>query len=198
MQNKMNLQTAPIRTYLDSTVVPVLLQGLSALVKERCTASEASNPPRMAPPRQHDFAPSSSHVACVSSPRAMRAARPTRSSSSQHSSCRTTPKRLNECAKRRCLGAYTTAGEEWAARALRGRKACPRAFLRHAIAGCDCDAVYALDGRGRDMCPVYSAETRVHTPALRKRTMPKHVANSGKRSAHYLIGRTRERDTPVA
>jgi len=31
----MNLQTAPIRTYLDSTVVPVLLQGLSALVKER-------------------------------------------------------------------------------------------------------------------------------------------------------------------
>jgi len=35
MQNKMNLQTAPIRTYLDSTVVPVLLQGLSALVKER-------------------------------------------------------------------------------------------------------------------------------------------------------------------
>ena len=36
MQNKMNLQTAPIRTYLDSTVVPVLLQGLSALVKERC------------------------------------------------------------------------------------------------------------------------------------------------------------------
>mmetsp|Transcript_13299 Transcript_13299/g.40149 ORF Transcript_13299/g.40149 Transcript_13299/m.40149 type:complete len:93 (+) Transcript_13299:42-320(+) len=34
-QNKMNLQTAPIRTYLDSTVVPILLQGLSALVKER-------------------------------------------------------------------------------------------------------------------------------------------------------------------
>ena len=36
LQHKMNLQTAPIRTYLDSTVVPVLLQGLSALVKERC------------------------------------------------------------------------------------------------------------------------------------------------------------------
>ena len=35
VQSKMNLQTAPIRTYLDSTVVPVLLQGLSALVKER-------------------------------------------------------------------------------------------------------------------------------------------------------------------
>ena len=41
VQNKMNLQTAPIRTYLDSTVVPVLLQGLSALVKERCAASPA-------------------------------------------------------------------------------------------------------------------------------------------------------------
>ena len=39
VQNKMNLQTAPIRTYLDSTVVPVLLQGLSALVKERCARS---------------------------------------------------------------------------------------------------------------------------------------------------------------
>ena len=38
VQNKMNLQTAPIRTYLDSTVVPVLLQGLSALVKERCVS----------------------------------------------------------------------------------------------------------------------------------------------------------------
>ena len=35
VHNKMNLQTAPIRTYLDTTVVPVLLQGLSALVKER-------------------------------------------------------------------------------------------------------------------------------------------------------------------
>jgi len=35
VQNKMNLATAPIRTYLDATVVPVLLQGLSALVKER-------------------------------------------------------------------------------------------------------------------------------------------------------------------
>ena len=35
LSSKVNLQTAPIRTYLDSTVVPVLLQGLSALVKER-------------------------------------------------------------------------------------------------------------------------------------------------------------------
>lgn len=39
VQQKMNLQTAPIRTYLDSTVVPVLLQGLSALVKERCASA---------------------------------------------------------------------------------------------------------------------------------------------------------------
>ena len=46
VQNKMNLQTAPIRTYLDSTVVPVLLQGLSALVKERCAAP----PHRRLPP----------------------------------------------------------------------------------------------------------------------------------------------------
>ena len=35
VQNKMNLQTAPIRTYLDQTVVPILLQGLSDLVKQR-------------------------------------------------------------------------------------------------------------------------------------------------------------------
>ena len=43
--NKMNLQTAPIRTYLDSTVVPVLLQGLSALVKERCSQPRARSAP---------------------------------------------------------------------------------------------------------------------------------------------------------
>ena len=35
-QNKMSQQTLPIRQYLDSTVVPLLLQGLSAMVKERC------------------------------------------------------------------------------------------------------------------------------------------------------------------
>ena len=46
VQNKMNLQTAPIRTYLDSTVVPVLLQGLSALVKERCSHPPATPSPR--------------------------------------------------------------------------------------------------------------------------------------------------------
>ena len=48
VQNKMNLQTAPIRTYLDSTVVPVLLQGLSALVKERCAMPMPTHAPRLA------------------------------------------------------------------------------------------------------------------------------------------------------
>ncbi|GMI14653.1 hypothetical protein TrLO_g7177 [Triparma laevis f. longispina] len=33
--NKMNLQALPIRAYLDQTVVPLLLDGMSALVKER-------------------------------------------------------------------------------------------------------------------------------------------------------------------
>ena len=32
---KINLQALPIRQYLDQTVVPLLLQALSALVKER-------------------------------------------------------------------------------------------------------------------------------------------------------------------
>ena len=61
VQNKMNLQTAPIRTYLDATVVPVLLQGLSALVKERCDgpAARLCAPPRLCvrvpckPPNAH-------------------------------------------------------------------------------------------------------------------------------------------------
>ena len=35
VQKKMNLHSLPIRAYLDQTVVPVLLAGLSALVKER-------------------------------------------------------------------------------------------------------------------------------------------------------------------
>ena len=35
MQSQINLQALPIRQYLDQTVVPTLLQGLSALVKER-------------------------------------------------------------------------------------------------------------------------------------------------------------------
>jgi protein dpy-30 len=33
--SKINLQALPIRAFLDQTVVPLLLQGLSALVKER-------------------------------------------------------------------------------------------------------------------------------------------------------------------
>lgn len=35
VQDRMNLQSLPIRAYLDQTVVPVLLDGMSALVKER-------------------------------------------------------------------------------------------------------------------------------------------------------------------
>ena len=35
VQNKLQQQALPIRAYLDQTVVPILLQGLSALVKER-------------------------------------------------------------------------------------------------------------------------------------------------------------------
>ncbi|OQS05728.1 hypothetical protein THRCLA_20547 [Thraustotheca clavata] len=32
---KLDVQALPIRAYLDQTVVPILLQGMSALVKER-------------------------------------------------------------------------------------------------------------------------------------------------------------------
>jgi len=35
IQSKMHIQSLPIRAYLDSTVVPILLDGMSALVKER-------------------------------------------------------------------------------------------------------------------------------------------------------------------
>jgi hypothetical protein len=34
-QTRVDLQSLPIRAYLDQSVVPILLQGLSALVKER-------------------------------------------------------------------------------------------------------------------------------------------------------------------
>ena len=34
-RNEANLQSLPIRSYLDQTVVPVLLQGLAELAKER-------------------------------------------------------------------------------------------------------------------------------------------------------------------
>lgn len=35
VQQKMDAMSLPIRAYLDQTVVPILLQGMSALVKER-------------------------------------------------------------------------------------------------------------------------------------------------------------------
>lgn len=34
------LQTLPTRAYLDQTVVPILLQGLSVLAKERCVSAQ--------------------------------------------------------------------------------------------------------------------------------------------------------------
>lgn len=34
-QSTMHIQSLPIRAYLDATVVPILLDGMSALVKER-------------------------------------------------------------------------------------------------------------------------------------------------------------------
>ena len=66
VQNKMNLQTAPIRTYLDSTVVPVLLQGLSALVKERCVRAARPRRGRRDAGRACDF--------CTRRPRQLRMA----------------------------------------------------------------------------------------------------------------------------
>ena len=35
VQDQMHVQSLPIRAYLDTTVVPILLDGMSALVKER-------------------------------------------------------------------------------------------------------------------------------------------------------------------
>lgn len=35
LQERLNVQSLPIRAYLDQTVVPILLDGMSALVKER-------------------------------------------------------------------------------------------------------------------------------------------------------------------
>ena len=35
---KIDVQSLPTRAYLDQTVVPILLQGLSTLSKERCCA----------------------------------------------------------------------------------------------------------------------------------------------------------------
>lgn len=39
VQDKLDQQALPIRAYLDQTVVPLLLQGLSTLVKERCVSA---------------------------------------------------------------------------------------------------------------------------------------------------------------
>ena len=36
LADRLNVQSLPIRAYLDQTVVPILLDGMSALVKERC------------------------------------------------------------------------------------------------------------------------------------------------------------------
>jgi protein dpy-30 len=35
LQNKVNYQALPVRSYLDQTVVPLLLHGLASLVRER-------------------------------------------------------------------------------------------------------------------------------------------------------------------
>eukprot|EP00953_Heterococcus_sp_UTEX-ZZ885_P034553 17882-Heterococcus_DN1.PRE.5 len=35
LQERLNIQSLPIRAYLDQTVVPILLDGMAALVKER-------------------------------------------------------------------------------------------------------------------------------------------------------------------
>lgn len=35
LRERLNVQSLPIRAYLDQTVVPILLDGMSALVKER-------------------------------------------------------------------------------------------------------------------------------------------------------------------
>lgn len=40
--SKVDLQSLPIRAYLDQTVVPILLQGMSQLVKERCAIGDVS------------------------------------------------------------------------------------------------------------------------------------------------------------
>jgi len=40
---KVDLQSLPTRAYLDQTVVPILLQGMSALAKERCEIHRVSS-----------------------------------------------------------------------------------------------------------------------------------------------------------
>jgi hypothetical protein len=50
----MNLQALPIRAYLDQTVVPILLDGMSALVKERPPNVRLSH---LSPTTPHSFSP---------------------------------------------------------------------------------------------------------------------------------------------
>ena len=75
VQSQINLQALPIRQYLDQTVVPLLLQALSALVKERCVllpspaAISALFSPR-SPPRGRDpSAPRGHHDPAATPPR---------------------------------------------------------------------------------------------------------------------------------
>ena len=35
INNKVNVQVLPIRSYLEETVVPLLIEGLNAIVRER-------------------------------------------------------------------------------------------------------------------------------------------------------------------
>jgi hypothetical protein len=44
VHSQINLQALPIRQYLDQTVVPLLLQALSALVKERSVETVCVSP----------------------------------------------------------------------------------------------------------------------------------------------------------
>ena len=55
-QNKMNLQTAPIRTYLDSTVVPILLQAQPR--SSRSTRARDASPRPRTRARARDQQPS--------------------------------------------------------------------------------------------------------------------------------------------
>lgn len=47
MHHKISTQTLPIRLYLDTTVVPLLMQGLLALGKERFVGASAAADSRL-------------------------------------------------------------------------------------------------------------------------------------------------------
>ncbi len=130
VQSKMNLQTAPIRTYLDSTVVPVLLQGLSALVKERCARATwphraRAHPPPSSPAARQRFTRARFDVA---GPR-------TRSSTSPPSSCRTTRPR-SECACRLVRACDVRVPQPGAAHGGRGGRGRAAARCASLSAGC--------------------------------------------------------------